>query len=121
MLYQEPQILLIDLNPLSVHPKVVPPEHIQLPNESLRFWNNVTTAILSRQFSKATQVKVEIEEAQRVKAKRREESGVEWKPWFFIGAITPVGKPELTKEGEAVLKDLQEGKWDLQSRMEPGA
>jgi hypothetical protein len=121
--YQDPsnQTLLIDLIPLSVHPKIIPPEPMQLENESLRFWDGVTSAILAKEFSKATTVKQEIEEKQRDKAKMRQEKGVEWKPWFFKGTITPLGKPELTEDGQAVLKALQEGKWELDMREEPGA
>jgi oxysterol-binding protein-related protein 9/10/11 len=94
---------------------------MQLEIESLRFWGGVTSAIVSKQFSKATAVKQDIEEKQRVKAKIRQEKGVEWKPWFFKGSITPLGKPDLTEEGKAVLQRLQEGKWELDMREEPGA
>jgi oxysterol-binding protein-related protein 9/10/11 len=111
----------MDLVPLSVHPKVIPPDSQQLEIESLRFWSGVTSAILSKQFSKATTVKQEIEEKQREKAKIRQEKGVEWKPWFFKGSITPLGKPELTEEGKQVLNDLQQGRWELAMREEPGA
>jgi oxysterol-binding protein-related protein 9/10/11 len=38
---------------------------------------------------------------------------VEWKPRFFEGATTPLGKPELTEEGRSVLKGLHEGKYEL--------
>jgi hypothetical protein len=100
---------------------MIPPDSQQLENESLRFWSGVTSAILSKEFSKATTVKQEIEEKQREKAKVRQDKGVEWKPWFFNGSITPLGRPELTEEGQAVLKGLQEGKWDLDMREEPGA
>ena len=68
---------------------------------------------MSRQFSRATTLKQELEERQRAKAKEREESGVEWKPRFFVGAVTPLGKPELTTEGKGVLKALQDGRWEL--------
>jgi oxysterol-binding protein-related protein 9/10/11 len=94
---------------------------MQLENESLRFWNGVTSAILAKEFSKATTVKQEIEEKQREKAKMRQEKSVEWKPWFFKDSITPLGRPELTEDGQAVLKGLQEGKWELDMREEPGA
>lgn len=75
---------------------------------------------MSRQFSKATQIKQEIEETQRVKAKKRQELGLEWKPRFFKGSVTPLGKPELTDEGIKALKGLQEGKWRMEVRKEPG-
>jgi oxysterol-binding protein-related protein 9/10/11 len=103
-----------------MHQKIIPPDSLQLETESLRFWSGVTSAILSKQFSKATQVKQEIEERQREKAKMRQEKGVDWKPWFFKGSITPLGKPELTEEGRRVLNELQEGKWELEMRREPG-
>jgi hypothetical protein len=103
----------MDLVPLSVAPKVLPPDNIQLPNESLRFWSGVTEAISARQFNRATTLKQEIEERQREKAKKREEIGMEWRPRFFTGAVTPLGKPELTDEGRELLKNLNEDKWDL--------
>jgi hypothetical protein len=103
----------MDLVPLTVAPKILPPEDVQLPNESLRFWSGVTEAIMARQFSRATGLKQGIEERQREKAKEREELGMEWRPRFFTGAVTPLGRPELTDEGREVLKNLHEGKWDL--------
>jgi oxysterol-binding protein-related protein 9/10/11 len=103
-----------------VHPKTIPPEPLQLENESLRFWSGVTSAILSKQFSKATSAKQEIEERQREKAKARQDKGVEWTPWFFKGSITPLGKPELTEDGKEVLRRAQEGRWELDMRVEPG-
>lgn len=104
----------MDLTPLSVAPKILPPEEIQLPNESLRFWAGVTEAIKARQFSRATVLKQEIEERQREKAKKREETGTEWKPRFFTECVTPLGRPELTDDGREVLKKLHEGRWDLE-------
>lgn len=106
-------ILLIDLSPLSVAPKIVPPEDKQLPNESIRFWSGVTEAITTRQFSRATALKHELEERQRTKAQEREEGGVVWTPRFFVGAVTPLGRPELTAEGKDVLKGLHEGVYEM--------
>lgn len=110
---QDTPILLMDLVPLTVAPKILPPVEVQLPNESLRFWAGVTEAITARQFSRATTLKQEIEERQREKARQREQAGWEWQPRFFTGAVTPLGRPELTDEGKEVLKNLYEGKWDL--------
>jgi oxysterol-binding protein-related protein 9/10/11 len=73
----------------------------------------VTDAILSKQFSLATTLKQEIEQKQRDAAADREKRGIEWKPRFFTGAVTPVGKPDLTKEGEEVLKGMQKEEYDL--------
>jgi hypothetical protein len=51
---------------------VLPPTEKQLPHESLQLWGEVTKAILSKQYSRATTVKQELEEAQREKARERE-------------------------------------------------
>jgi len=115
------QNLLIDLAPLSVAPKLLPPPTAQLPNESLRFWSSVTEAINSRQYSRATALKQELEERQREKAKEREESGIQWTPRFFVGATSPLGKPELTDEGREALKALQEDRWELSESKVVGA
>ena len=100
---------------------MLPPEETQLPNESLRFWSDVTKAITARQFSRATALKQELEERQRQKAKEREDAGTEWKPRFFKGATTPLGKPALTAEGRDVLDGLQEGRWVLKESEVTGA
>ena len=118
---QDSQTLLIDLSPLSVAPKLLPPPAAQLPNESLRFWSGVTEAITSRQYSRATALKQELEEKQRQKAKEREEAGAKWTPRFFVGATSPLGKPELTEEGRQVLKALQEDRWELSESKVTGA
>ncbi|PBP19173.1 oxysterol binding protein-like protein [Diplocarpon rosae] len=113
--------LLIDLAPLSVAPKLLPPPSAQLPNESLRFWSGVTEAINARQYARATALKQELEENQRAKAKEREDANAEWVPRFFVGATTPLGKPELTEEGREVLRRLQEDRWDLSESTVTGA
>lgn len=108
-----PQHVLIDLTPLNVASKVLPPIESQLPNESLKFWSGVTEAITSRQFSHATALKQELEEVQRQKAKEREISGEVFKPRFFTETVTTSGKPELTDSGRKVLDGLHQGKFEL--------
>lgn len=103
----------MDLGPLSVEPKLLPPASFQLPNESLKFWAGVTEAIKGKQFSRATTLKQEIEEKQREKARSRDKDGAEWQPRFFTGAVTPLGRPELTSDGKEVLEKLQKGEWEL--------
>lgn len=76
---------------------------------------------MARQFSRATTLKQELEERQREKAKAREDAGMPWTPRFFVGATTPLGKPELTDEGKKALKGLQEGNWTLEESKEIGA
>ena len=113
--------LLVDLNPLFPIPKDVPPVEKQLPNESRRFWGEVTEAINTKQYSKATKVKQDIEERQREKAAQRQKENTEWKPRFFKGAVTPFGKPELTEEGKAVLRGMEEENYDLPESEVTGA
>ncbi|EUC39851.1 hypothetical protein COCMIDRAFT_110378 [Bipolaris oryzae ATCC 44560] len=113
--------LIIDLNPLDPVAKIVPPIEKQLPNESLKFWEGVTNAIVGRQYSVATTLKTEIEEKQRQKAAERKAADKEWQPRFFTGAVTPVGKPDLTKDGEEALKGLHEENYDLPPNQEYGA
>lgn len=104
---------MIDIAPLSVAPKSLPPEDKQLANESLTLWGPVTRAIQSKQFSKATQLKQELEEQQREKAREREKSGEQWKPVFFTQVTDKGGRPELTEKGREVLKLAQEGVWEV--------
>lgn len=111
--FKDVQLLLIDLTPLSVAPKILPPMEAQLPNESVRFWSGVTEAIKTRQFSRATTLKQELEERQRQKVKEREASGTTWQPRFFTGVVTPLGRPELSDEGREVLNGLHQGKYEL--------
>jgi hypothetical protein len=113
--------LIIDLNPLFPVPKVVPPMEEQLPNESLKFWEGVTNAIVGRQYNQATTLKTEIEEKQRQKAAERKEANKEWQPRFFTGAVTPVGRPDLTTDGEIALKGLHEQNYKLEPNKEYGA
>jgi len=115
------KVLLLDLQPLTQIPKLVPPIEKQLPNESQRFWQDVTAAIMSKQYSQATNLKQEIEEKQRQKAAERKAQNREWKPRFFTGAVTPVGRPELTEEGKLALRRLQEDNYELEESNDRGA
>ncbi|QKX64416.1 uncharacterized protein TRUGW13939_11590 [Talaromyces rugulosus] len=108
------QKLIIDLVPLFPSAKVVPPEEQQLSNESRKFWSQVTTSILDKQYGQATKYKQEIEERQREKAAARKERNEDWTPRFFTGAVTPLGKPDLTDEGRKVLALLHKGEYQLE-------
>ncbi|KAH6623505.1 hypothetical protein F5144DRAFT_497413 [Chaetomium tenue] len=110
----ENQITIIDIAPLAVAPKVLPPTEKQLPNESLQLWGEVTKAILAKQFSRATTVKQELEEAQREKARERERTKETWKPVFFEQATDKAGKPSLTDKGREVLNRAQKGDWSME-------
>ncbi|TFB06955.1 Oxysterol-binding protein [Trichoderma ghanense] len=110
----EEQHVIIDILPLNVAPKVLPPKESMLPHESLRLWGGVTDAILSKQFSKATELKVALEEAQREKARKREQNNETWKPVFFEHSVGNGGKPGLTDKGKQVLERAQKGDWSLE-------
>lgn len=86
----------------------------QLPHESLKLWGGVTDAILTKQFSKATTVKQELEEAQREKARERERTGVEFKPVFFEQITGNGGRPDLTDKGREVLRRAQKEDWSME-------
>jgi len=117
---KEPQ-LLIDITPLFPASKIVPPEEDQLPNESRRFWSEVTAAILEKRYSQATKLKQDLEERQREEAAARRERNEEWVPRFFTGVVTPPGKPELTEEGKNVLRMMHEGNFKLEESRVTGA
>lgn len=114
----EEQHVIIDIIPLSVAPKVLPPKEQMLPNESLRLWGGVTEAILAKQFSKATEVKVALEEAQREKARKREQNKETWQPVFFEHVVGNGGKPDLTEKGKQVLERAQKCDWSLDGIVE---
>ena len=113
--------LLIDLVPLMPIPKMVPSEDDQLPNESRRFWKDVTAAIINKQYGEATKVKQVLEERQREKAAERKARNEEWKPRFFTASVEPRGKPELSSEGKAALKGMQALDFQLQESEVTGA
>ncbi|KAI9809647.1 MAG: hypothetical protein M1825_000079 [Sarcosagium campestre] len=112
--------LLIDLNPLFPVAKHVPPEEDQLPTESRRFWHEVTTAILAREYGKATAVKQQLEERQREKAAARQANKEDWQPRFFTPAATRLGRPDLSDEGVRALKGLHHDDYRLETRPENG-
>ena len=109
---KEKKEVLVDLQPLFAVPKIVPPLESQLPNESRKFWDPVTKAIINKQYSHATTLKRDIEEKQRVKANERKVSE-EWKSRFFTMQISSDGRPELTEEGKEAIRRLEEKKYEL--------
>lgn len=110
----EKQTVIIDLNPLTVAPKVLPPQDQQAENESLQLWDGVTQAIVSKQFAKATNVKIELEEQQREKARLREQNNETWQPLFFSQITDKGGKPELSDKGKQMLERIQKNDWSLE-------
>lgn len=81
----------------------------------------MTEAILTKQFSKATVEKQEIEERQREKAAERKARNDEWTPRFFTAATTPPGNPILTEEGKRALDGLHRGDYYLEPSRETAA
>ncbi|KAF2768521.1 hypothetical protein EJ03DRAFT_328182 [Teratosphaeria nubilosa] len=118
---EKDRILLVDVQPLRPVPKTCPPEDKQLPNESRRFWNDVTEKISEKQFNAATNKKQELEEVQRQKAAERKAEGRDWSPRFFTQVTDSNGKPELTEEGRKVLEGLHRENFDLEEPKEYAA
>ncbi|RPA98911.1 hypothetical protein L873DRAFT_1685804 [Choiromyces venosus 120613-1] len=112
---------LIDLDPLFPEPKTCPPSGAMLPNESRKMWEGVTEAIHAKDYSRATQLKSEIEERQREKAAARATEGVEWKPRFFEAPALAAGRPKLSADGEKALKGLHAGDYKLEPSAVTGA
>lgn len=100
--------------PLHVASKIIPPKDQQLPNESLTLWGGVTKAIHAKQYSRATEIKVELEEKQREKARQREKNNDTWQPVFFEHVVGNGGKPDLTEKGKRVLERAQKGEWSME-------
>jgi hypothetical protein len=107
------RILLIDLQPLYPAKKICPPAEAQLPNESRKFWNDVTDAIMKKEYARATNVKQELEETQRQKAAERKATNREWTPRFFTGATEPKGMPVLTQDGVQAMQGLHDAQFML--------
>ncbi|KAJ7098250.1 hypothetical protein C8R44DRAFT_356962 [Mycena epipterygia] len=106
---------LMDLSTLEVLPKSVRPLERQLPHESRRLWESVTTRLLKKEFSDATKEKIGIEQRQRDEAADRKRKGVEFVPRYFekdmdagYAALTPAGR-------QAVEEELQELDIDLEA------
>ncbi|OAA59845.1 oxysterol-binding protein [Niveomyces insectorum RCEF 264] len=114
----EHQTTLIDLGPLSVAPKTLPPDDAQRANESLQLWGPVTRAIHAKQFARATALKQQLEERQRESARARARTGAAWQPVFFAQVTGNGGKPVLTDKGRQVLERAQRGDWSLDGILE---
>ncbi|WFD08249.1 hypothetical protein MVES1_003621 [Malassezia vespertilionis] len=72
--------------------------------ESRRIWSGVTKAILEKEYSRATNVKIDLEQQQRDQAKARAEAGTNFVPRYFEDGIEN-GKPKLTAAGKAAVLD----------------
>ncbi|KAI0711396.1 hypothetical protein C8Q76DRAFT_623128 [Earliella scabrosa] len=95
---------LLDLSTLHIIPKTVRPLEKQLPNESRKLWENVTSRLLNKEYSEATKHKLVIEQKQRDDAAERKKKGVEFTPKYFEKDIS-TGLPVLTEEGRKALQE----------------
>lgn len=68
---------LIDISTLHPVPKAVRPLENQLPTESRKLWDPVTSRLLKKEYSEATKFKQAIEQKQRDDAAERRNKGVE--------------------------------------------
>jgi oxysterol-binding protein-related protein 9/10/11 len=95
----------VNLEKLNVIPKKAPPMESQLSTETQKVWEDVTSAIHAREFSKANKAKQTIEAKQRRDAAARKERNEEWVPKYFKMEGTEL-RPELTEEGENMLQNI---------------
>lgn len=68
---------LVDLEKLQTIPKVVRPLEKQLPKESRKLWEGVTTKLLNKEYGDATKHKLALEQRQRDEASERKRKGEE--------------------------------------------
>lgn len=68
---------LIDLSTLRVIPKTVRELDEQMPDESRKLWDDVTSRLLKKEYNDATKYKLAIEQAQRDLAAQRRKEGKE--------------------------------------------
>ena len=69
--------ILIDVSTLHPVPKSVRPLENQLPTESRKLWDSVTSRLLKKEYSDATKFKQAIEQKQRDDATERRNKGIE--------------------------------------------
>lgn len=75
---------LLDISNLYQIPKNVRPLEKQIPTESRKLWDGVTTRMLSKEFGEATKQKQVIEQKQRDDSAERKRAGIEWVFRSFI-------------------------------------
>lgn len=115
------RVLLMDVTPLVPVIKKCPPQELQLPNESRKFWGGVTEAIEKKQFGTATERKTALEERQRERAAERQAKGETWTPRYFTNVTENDGKAVLNDLGRKALEGLETGQYQLEEPTEYGA
>ncbi|KAF9815795.1 hypothetical protein IEO21_04379 [Rhodonia placenta] len=95
---------LIDLSTLHVIPKSVRSLEKQLPDESRKLWDNVTTRLQAKEYGEATRHKLAIEQRQRDEAAERKRKGIQFVPKYFESDYE-AGQPTLTEAGWLALEE----------------
>jgi len=96
------------LSTLKIIPKAVRPIENQLPNESRKLWNDVTTRLIKKEYGEATKYKLAIEQQQRDAAAEMKKLALEFIPSYFEKDIS-TGIPSLTPKGrKAIGEELAE-------------
>ncbi|KAF7291928.1 hypothetical protein MIND_01218200 [Mycena indigotica] len=95
---------LIDLSQVHVIPKTVRPLEKQLPHESRKLWESVTSRLLKKEFSDATKEKVAIEQKQRDEAAERKRKGQSFIPRYFDPDMDK-GYSTLTDAGRLAVEE----------------
>ncbi|KAJ7054499.1 hypothetical protein C8F01DRAFT_491872 [Mycena amicta] len=105
---EEEWATLLDLSLVHVIPKTVRPLEKQLPHESRKLWESVTSRLLKKEFSDATREKVAIEQRQRDEAAERKRKGQTFIPRYFDSDMEK-GYSTLTEAGrKAVEEEINE-------------
>ncbi|KAF9064281.1 hypothetical protein BDP27DRAFT_1333809 [Rhodocollybia butyracea] len=108
---------LIDLSTLWVVPKQVRPLEKQLPTESRKLWDGVTSRLMRKEFSEATKEKVAIEQKQRDDAAERKKKGTTFVSQYFDSDISS-GVPTLTEEGQKAIEEELSEKDNVENEVE---
>ncbi|THH30565.1 hypothetical protein EUX98_g3621 [Antrodiella citrinella] len=107
---------LLDLSTLHVIPKMVRPLEKQMPTESRKMWEKVTTNLLSKDYSEATRHKLIIEQKQRDDAALMKQKNQTFVPVYFDGNLDD-GIPVMTEAGRKALEEEfhEDGEYPLES------
>lgn len=105
----------LDMQNIEVAPKEVRPLSEQGPNESRNIWREVTDAIKRKEYSKATNLKHALEDAQRARAQKRKEENAPFVSELFLPVKlwgrpgVPVAKKEVEEQRSYLPKAATEG------------
>lgn len=75
--------LFFDTSDIPQIAKITRPLSKQASNESRVVWHKVAYALHNKDFKRANEEKIKVEDAQRLLTKQRKEQGIEWVPKYF--------------------------------------